>query len=196
MPGMHILSITASVILISVLPIGGTFTAKAQNPQTVPWAPNPRCKLNPARPEGLHPEALSLLRGSSIAHRITQGINHAVERRNVHDTDGTIAGVPFTGAVDISVRCLNASQIQTMLGRLASLGFAGWYRKDGQDGWTGPPHIHAVWAGCQLKPFLRQQVEAWLSGQNGLGSDQPYRFWQPTEEMKTKVRMLSRSVSR
>ena len=42
---------------------------------------------------------------------------------------------------------------------------------------------------------LRQQVEAWLSGQNGLGSDQPYRFWQPTEEMKTKVRMLSRSVS-
>jgi len=160
--------------------------------QSPSWAPNANCKLNPAKPQGLHPEALSLLKRESIAHRITQGINHTVDRRNVHDTDGTISGVPYTGAVDISVRCLNASQIQTLLGRLASQGFAGWYRKDGQDGWTGPPHIHAVWAGCQLKPFLRQQVEAWLSGQNGLGTNAPYRFWQPSEEMKKQVLNLYR----
>ena len=157
-----------------------------------PWSPNPRCKLNPARPQGLHPEAYAALRSLAIAHRITQGINHAAETRNVHDTDGTINGVAYTGAVDISVRCLTASQIQSLLGRLAESGFAGWYRKDGQDDWSGPPHIHAVWAGCRLKPILRRQVESWLSGGNGLGSDRPYRFWQASAEIKEVVRALYR----
>jgi len=147
-----------------------------------------KCKLNPARPQGLHPEAYAALQRSAIAHRITQGINHAQELRNVHDTDGTINGVAYTGAVDISVRCLTAAQIQSMLARLAESGFAAWYRKDGQDDWSGPPHIHAVWAGCSLKLILRRQVESWLSGGTGLGSDRPYRFWQPSPRMKDAVR--------
>jgi hypothetical protein len=91
------------------------------------------------------------------------------------------------------VRCLTSRQIQTLLGRLAELGFAAWYRKNGEDGWTGPPHIHAVWAGTRLKPILRQQVESWLDGRNGLGFNQPYRFWQPAASMKEKVRSLYRS---
>lgn len=155
-----------------------------------PWSPNARCKLNPARPQGLHPTAYAALQSRGIAHRITQGINHSREARNVHDTDGTIDGVAYTGAVDISVRCLTAQQIQLLLGRLAESGFAGWYRKDGQDDWSGPPHIHAVFAGCGLKPILRRQVESWLSGGTGLGSDHPYRFWQPSAEMKENVRAL------
>ena len=156
------------------------------------WAPNVRCKLNPPRPEGLHPDAYSALRSQVIAHRITQGINHSSDQGNVHNTDGIINGSAYTGAVDISVRCLTGGQIKTLLGHLANLGFAAWRRQEGKDGWTGPPHIHAVWAGCRLKPVLRQQVESWLNGRNGLGSDQPYQFWQPSSEMKDTLRTLYR----
>lgn len=161
-----------------------------------PWSPSTRCKLNPSRPQGLHPEAYAALQRLEITQRITQGINHSQESGNVHDTDGTINSVAFTGAVDISVRCLTPAQTQLLLGRLAESGFAGWYRKAGQDDWTGPPHIHAVWAGCRLKPILRRQVESWLSGGTGLGSDHPYRFWQPSERMKSIVRGLYEKSNR
>jgi hypothetical protein len=155
-----------------------------------PWRPEVRCQLNPAKPAGLHPEAYAALQSIALAHRITQGINHAVERGNVHDTDVTIQGKPYTAAVDISVHCLSAVQIQSLLRALAMRGFAGWYRKAGLDDWTGPPHIHAVWAGSPLKPVLRQQVESWLIGGNGLGTGRPYLFWQPSSDMKDKVRSM------
>jgi hypothetical protein len=157
---------------------------------TFPWAPEVRCNLNPARPQGLHPQAYAALEGLRVAHRITQGINHSTSRGNVHDTDGMINRGAYTGAADISVRCLTADQIRTLLSRLADAGFAAWFRSDGQDDWVGPPHIHAVWAGCPLKPVLQRQVESWLGGRNGLGSDRPYRFWQPSAGMKDKVRAL------
>ena len=73
-------------------------------------------------------------------------------------------------------------------------GFAAWYRKDGQDGWTGPPHIHAIWAGCRLKPVLQQQVEDWLRGGNGLYSNSRYQFWQASAEMKDPRRDLPRAL--
>jgi hypothetical protein len=171
------------MILFLVLFLQGTF----------PWSPDARCKLNPAHPDGLHPDAYAALSSRSIAHRITQGINHASSRGNVHDTDVTIKGKAYTGAADISVRCLSESQIKTLLAQLADLGFAAWYRKEGQDGWIGPTHIHAVFAGSALKPVLRSQVESWLVGKNGLGSNQPYQFWQPSPEMTDKVRTLYRS---
>ncbi len=155
-----------------------------------PWAPGTPCKLNPAKPAGLHPEAYLKLQSLELAHRITQGINHAVEKGNVHDTDVTINGKPYTGAVDISVRCLSPAQIKALLGALTSSGFAAWYRTPGKDGWTGPPHIHAIWAGCSLKPVLRSQIEDWLDGKNGLGYSQPYHFWQPLPEMREQVRKL------
>jgi hypothetical protein len=160
--------------------------------QKFPWSPEATCKLNPAHPEGLHPDAYAALRSLNAAHRITQGINHSADRSNVHDTDVTIAGTSYTAAADISVRCLTEIQIKTLLADLAGVGFAGWYRLNGRDGWTGPPHIHAVWAGCHLKPFLQYQVESWLGGGNGLGANEPYHFWQPSEEMKQKLRALYR----
>jgi len=170
-------------------------SAAAPQTEKVPWAPEVHCELNTAKPEGLYPDAYSALRSLAAAHRITQGINHSPERGNVHDTDVTVNGKSYTGAVDISVRCLTEAQIKMFLGRLANLGFAAWYRKPGRDDWTGPPHIHAVWAGCRLKPVLRQQIESWLNGGNGLGSNRPYQFWQPSPEMKDRVRTLYRSVS-
>ncbi|PYR98384.1 MAG: hypothetical protein DMG16_20980 [Acidobacteria bacterium] len=163
--------------------------------ESYPWSPDARCKLNPSGPEGLHPDAYSALRSLSLAHRITQGINHSPGRGNVHDTDGTVNGDPYSGAVDISVRCLTQTQIRTLLARLAATGFAAWYRKDGQDGWTGPPHIHAIWTGCRLKPVLQQQVEDWLRGGNGLYSNSRYQFWQASAEMREKVDKLYHSFN-
>jgi hypothetical protein len=162
---------------------------------TYPWSAEVRCNLNPAKPQGLHPEAYSRLQGLALTHRITQGINHSSERGNVHDTDVTVNGKPYTGAVDISVRCLTQGQIKSLLDGLAKLGFAAWYRKAGQDGWSGPPHIHAVWAGCRLKPVLRAQVEDWLDGRNGLPSNQPYQFWQASPEGIENVRKLYRAFN-
>jgi len=163
--------------------------------ENYPWAPQFACKLNPSRPQGLHPDAYSALLNLAVAHRITQGINHSPERGNVHDTDGTLNGNAYTGAVDISVRCLTQAQIKALLASLANAGFAGWYRKAGQDDWTGPPHVHAIWAGCRLKPVLRQQVEDWVAGLNGLSSNQSYQFWQPSSEMKDKVAKLYRATN-
>ncbi|HLH31111.1 MAG TPA: hypothetical protein VKY31_07900 [Terriglobia bacterium] len=148
--------------------------------------------MNPAHPQGLHLDAYAALRKLELTHRITQGINHSADRGNVHDTDVRIEGKQYTAAVDISVRCLTETQIKTLLADLANAGFGGWYRRDGRDGWTGPPHVHAVWAGSRLKPFLQYQIESWLDGGNGLGSNQPYYFWQPSEQMKQNVRGLYR----
>ena len=169
------------------------FAAQTQ-PKTAsyPWAPEVPCNLNPAKPNGLHPDAYSRLQSLALAHRVTQGINHSADRGNVHDTDVTINGRPYTGAVDISVRCLSQAQIKSLLADLAGLGFAAWYRTAGHDGWSGPPHIHAVWAGVRLKPILREQVEAWLEGRNGLGSNESYQFWQAPPEIKENVRKLYR----
>ena len=179
--------------------IAGAVIAAAQMPAGAgpyPWAPEIRCNLNPARPEGLHPEAYSRLKKLALTHRITQGINHSSERGNVHDTDLSLDGKPYTGAVDISVRCLTQSQIKLLLGNLADLGFAAWYRTPGKDGWSGPRHIHAVWAGCRLKAILRSQVEEWLEGKNGLASNEPYQFWQSLPDMKEKVRKLYMSSNK
>jgi hypothetical protein len=166
---------------------------QSQATANVPWSPKTRCALNPTNDKGLHPEALSALRGISVAHRVTQGINNSTARGNVHYTDGMIKGQPYTGAADISVRCLTAEQIKMLLERLAGAGFAAWYRKPGQDDWTGPSHIHAVWAGCLLKPVLQQQVRSWLDGKNGLASNRPYQFWQPSDHVKEKVHALYRA---
>src|SRR5262245_1046368 len=160
-----------------------------------PWGPQVQCNLNPASPAGLHPDGYAALQSLSAAHRITQGINHSSSRGNVHDTDGIVIGNAYTGAVDISVRCLSETQIKTFLARLADSGFAAWYRKNGQDSWNGPPHIHAIWAGCRLKPILQHQVEEWLAGRNGLFSSRPYEFWQPSTPMKDKVSTLYRAFN-
>ena len=164
--------------------------AQSRETQILPWAPEIRCNLNRSNSSGLHPDAHAALKRLSMDHRVTQGINHSSDRGNVHNTDVTINGKPYTGAVDISVRCLTEPQIRTLLAGLAGAGFAAWFRKPGEDDWTGPPHIHAIWVACPLKRVLRQQVESWLRGTNGLGTDQPYAFWKPSAEMSRTVAML------
>jgi hypothetical protein len=175
-----------SWIILATLAVG--YYPTGVQTAAYPWSPGISCNLNPAKPAGLHPEALAALKGLALGHRITQGINHAVERGNVHGSDGLIKGNPYTAAADISVRCLSDAQIRTLLDRLADVGFAAWYRKDGQDGWKGPPHVHAVFAGCRLKPVLHLQIEDWLGGGTGLSRNEPYRFWQPSQPAREKLR--------
>jgi hypothetical protein len=115
----------AHIYLIAVFVIPATQTSLPA--VRYPWGPEIHCTLNPARSEGLYPDAYSRLKKLAIAHRITQGINHSSERGNVHDTDLTLDGKPYTGAVDISVRCLTQQQIKRLLDDLADSGFAAWY---------------------------------------------------------------------
>jgi hypothetical protein len=184
----------AMLACLGCLVLSGEARAAQTTPATpnVPWSPRIRCALNPTNDRGLHPEALSALRSIAVAHRITQGINHSPTRGNVHDTDVTINRQQYTGAADISVRCQSAAQIKMLLEQLSGVGFAAWYRKPGEDDWTGPPHIHAVWAGCALKPVLQKQVLSWLDGRNGLGPNRPYQFWQATAGTREKVATLYR----
>jgi len=126
---------------------------------------------------GLHPRASDGLRTARVAAwRITQTIGNAPASAGYHAKDGTVNGQPYTAAVDLSVSGLSTTQIHNLLERLAKVGFAGWYRRNGYDGWSGANHIHAVYASCKMKTQLRSQIRSWLVGRNGLVSNTIYKF--------------------
>jgi hypothetical protein len=126
---------------------------------------------------GLHPRASDGLRAAGVAAwRITQTIGNAPASAGYHAQDGTVNGHPYTAAVDLSVSGMTTTQIHNLLERLAKVGFAAWYRRNGSDGWTGANHIHAVYANCKMKTQLRSQVRSWLVGRNGLVSNTIYKF--------------------
>ena len=126
---------------------------------------------------GLHPRASDGLRAAGVsAWRITQTIGNAPASAGVHLADGTVNGKPYTAAIDISVSGLSSSQIHNLLEKLAKVGFAAWYRKNGSDGWFGSNHIHGVYANCKMKTALRSQVRSWLVGRNGLVSNTLYKW--------------------
>ncbi len=126
---------------------------------------------------GLHPRASDGLRAAGVqAWRITQTIGNAAASAGYHKQDGTVNGQPYTAAVDLSVSGLSSTQIHNLLERLAKVGFAAWYRKNGADGWVGANHIHAVYANCKMKSQLQSQVKSWLVGRNGLVSNTLYKW--------------------
>ena len=126
---------------------------------------------------GLHPRASDALRAAGVsAWRITQTIGNAPASAGYHAQDGTANGHPYTAAVDLSVSGLTTTQIHNLLERLAKVGYAAWYRRNGSDGWIGANHIHAVYANCKMKSQLRSQIRSWLVGRNGLVSNTTYRF--------------------
>ena len=126
---------------------------------------------------GLHPRASDALRAAGVAAwRITQTIGNAPASAGYHAQDGTVNGRPYTAAIDISTSGMSTTQIHNLLERLARVGYAGWYRKNGSDGWTGANHIHAVYANCKMKAQLRAQMRSWLVGRNGLVSNTIYKF--------------------
>ncbi len=170
-----------------------------------PWRPRATCTMpNRSSSEGLTPRALVALRDLGLDHRITQTLNAAapatttttttttvntttVNTGDDHRVDTTVDGKEVTAAVDISVRCLDTQDVRALLSRLAIAGFAAWLRDDGQDGWRGQRHIHAVWAEEPLKRPLRNQIKAWIDGRTGLPGDAAYTFWQPTTQERDAV---------
>ncbi|HEX2521771.1 MAG TPA: hypothetical protein VHP35_06555, partial [Terriglobia bacterium] len=56
--------------------------------------------------------------------------------------------------------------------------------------WKGPTHIHAVWAAEPLKPQLRRQIKSWLEGRTGLVRDVKYKYWQPSDQEREKIRTI------
>lgn len=126
---------------------------------------------------GLHPRASDGLRAAGVASwRITQTIGNAPASAGYHAQDGSVSGQPYTAATDLSTSGMTATQIHNLLERLAKVGFAAWYRKNGVDGWTGANHIHVVYANCKMKSQLRAQVRSFLVGRNGLVSNRVYTW--------------------
>jgi hypothetical protein len=151
------------------------------------------CAHLPLLHSGLHPEASDRLRCAGVtADRISQTIGYATASAGYHAPDGTVDGMQYTAAVDLRTRDLTETQIRALLTRLGQNGFAAWYRKPGYDGWPSSevPHIHAVFAGVIMKAELRGQIRDYLAGLNGLASHTTYRFWMPTSDILSIVRLL------
>ena len=128
---------------------------------------------------GLHPDASNALRSLGFtASRISQTIGNFAASAGTHAQDGTASGHPYSAATDLRVGGLTTTQIAKLLDDLASVGYAGWYRRPGYDGWPASeaPHIHAVWVGAPMKLILRNQVRDWVVGKNGLASHTTYTF--------------------
>lgn len=173
-----------------LLAIGLSLAASCVAASEASWRPRANCAIAERSHEGLHPKALQALVDIGIDHRITQTINPGLEASNYHGRDQTIDGKDLTAAVDISVRCLDKAAIKQLLSELAGKGLAAWYRENGQDGWKGSPHIHAVLAQEPLKRQLRAQVASWLAGKTGLVGDARYGFWQATDQERHIVSAL------
>jgi hypothetical protein len=126
---------------------------------------------------GLHPRASDALRAAGVAGwRITQTIGNAPASAGYHAQDGSVNGAPYCAATDLSVSGLTSTQIHNLLEKLAKVGFAAWYRKDGVDGWSGANHIHVVYANAKMKTQLRAQVRSFLVRRNGLVSNTIYTW--------------------
>ena len=128
---------------------------------------------------GLHPDASNALRYLGFtASRISQTIGNYAASAGTHAQDGTASGHPYSAATDLRIIGLTTPQIAKLLDDLASVGYAGWYRRPGYDGWPASeaPHIHAVWVGAPMKLILRNQVRDWIVGKNGLASHTTYTF--------------------
>lgn len=162
-----------------------------------PWTQTCAQLTKPYRYSGIYPAALTALQGLAVTHRIARGMHGDTDADNAHHADAAVEGVQYTGAIDLSVKCLRgAEDIKAFLGALADAGFAAWYRTPGVDGWPAErvqyepplPHIHAVWVGDKLKLALRRQVSDWLAGRNGLADGGLYTFWQPSDAQKDAIR--------
>lgn len=156
--------------------------------QSFPWSLNNSCQLGNYKVKGIIPAMRDSLTALSLGERLTNGFNPSKASSNYHGVDYTSNGINYSAAIDISVRCLTEGQIRTLLDELAMRGFAGWYRKKGEDGWSGKNHIHAIWVAAPLKRQLALQVNKWLSGKNGLTSDKDYKFWTPKRKAVAQIR--------
>lgn len=184
-----------SATLVLLILFGCTARAFADD---APWAPHSGCRPTNRGVSKLIPEAQIALKKLKLDHRVSQSLNtDRTDPRNYHWADSKIEGQEVSAAVDLSVECgstksakqpLDPNEIKQLLSALTDAGFVAWYRKNGQDGWIGGDHVHAVYAKEPLKPQLQRQIASWLEGRTGLKNNAPYSFWSPTDSQKLAVR--------
>lgn len=152
---------------------------------------------------GLHPGAnTAFLQLGIHPARIVQTIGHASASAGTHAQDGEVDGVPYCAASDLSVlhpTPWDAAAVRHWLDRLASAGFAPFYRHPGHDHWPADEavHLHVVWPACHMKPELRRQIHDYCHSPmlNGLQSHAPYEFWQPKPEAVQGCRTLFLAIN-
>ena len=155
------------------------------------------------RPKGVLPEAWNKLQTIGVpAARLVQSTGNAPASAGTHAPDGTFVNElgkkeSYCAALDFSVHNptpLDETAVKELLVKLASIGYAGYYRKPGSDHWPASDelHIHAVYAGTKMKAELRKQISDWLSTPmlNGLASHAHYAFWNPTHDDRVPVAEL------
>lgn len=142
---------------------------------------------------GMYPAASDAYRTLGLsASRIVQTIGNAPASAGFHARDGYANGQPYCAATDISVSGLSQTFLRRLLDRMGRVGFAGWYRWPGHDGWPSydMAHIHTVYAGAKMKWQLQDQVKDWLANRNGLASHTTYHFATFSSAAKAKVHSL------
>lgn len=153
----------------------------------------PDCPDKPQLKYGLAPEASDQLQCVGItADKVTQTIGNAPASAGTHGQDGTIDGVAYSAATDLSVKTLSDAQVKVLVDDLATHGFAAFFRDPGKDGWpsTEARHIHAIFVAVPMKDSLKAQVQDWLDGLNGLKSHAPYTFYQASPAQKALIEEL------
>lgn len=126
-----------------------------------------------------------------VGERVRVGSGDVLNRRtlDMYEEAEKIAGIDMTitqgsytgsnpgsagthdggGAVDISVRGINAREAVTAL---RNVGFAAWHRTADQGDWS--PHIHAIAiSDTDMSPDAQKQAGDYFLGRNGLASGAP-----------------------
>lgn len=147
------------------------------------------------RPTGMHPTAFNnyiwACFGAHVSpDRVMQTVGTAPASAGSHKADTNYKfdnghTEPITGAIDLRTKDLTPTQIQNLLYFLFHAGFVGWWRHEGS--FKDNQHIHAIWVGMKLKPFLQAQFWDFLAGNDGLASHQKSRGVKATVEQQTKL---------
>lgn len=132
---------------------------------------------------------------SEGTRRVVQTMGNAPASAGTHAQDGTLTlngqPLPYSAAVDLSVRGLTLSQIKKWLQELAKQGFVAWYRHTGS--FENNRHIHAIYVGIGMKPSLQAQVVDYLNDRTGLVGHATETFYTaPPEVDKVLAQMFVR----
>lgn len=113
--------------------------------------------------------------------RVVQAKGNAAASKGYHHADGTLGGVEYTAAADLSVRGLTRTEIATWIEELCEAGFVAFYRN-----WPGNLHIHANYAGLPQKRALDGQNEDFFNGRDGLVGRRRIddEWWFPEKELR------------
>lgn len=190
-------------IFLSAVVIGIALVALLAIAQAAPTAPasepaparGGHSRVGMVRPYGMPPLMFAdyvraCYQAGVNPRRVTQTIGRASASAGTHYRDGTLPenGIryDYCAALDLRSRDLSDHQRRLLLSKLASNGFAGWYRNRGS--FSSNRHFHVVYTRYHMKAALRAQVHDWMQGRTGLVGHARETFWQSTPAQKARLR--------